>query len=92
MRTKPGAPPLNEQSGCPSGVDRRNKEERQRVNKRGAVLIVEGLARQLLFQPVGDAPAVELVLQTAIAVMEHDAGMGLRSGMFAAFPRPRSRR
>ena len=33
----------------------------------------EGCARQLLLQPVGDAAAVERVLQPAVAVVIHDA-------------------
>ena len=40
----------------------------------------EGRARQLLFQPVGDAPAVELVLQLPIAFVNITlADMVLRS-------------
>ena len=48
-------------------------EEKGGALDEGLVVVGERGARQFFFQPVGDAPAVEAILQVPVAVMVHDA-------------------
>ena len=71
-RTKPGMPPLNEQSGVALRIGGGEKEIGGALDE-GLVVGGERRARQFFFQPVGNAPAVEAVLQLPVAVVIHDA-------------------
>src|SRR5271166_2582498 len=62
-------PPLNEQSGCVRG----GHEEIAGAFDERLVLVGEGGSSQLLFEAIGNATAVELVLQTAVSLVKHDA-------------------
>ena len=48
-------------------------EEKGGALDEGLVVVGERGARQLFFQPVGDPPALEAILQVPVAVMVHDA-------------------
>jgi hypothetical protein len=51
----------------------RGDEEKGGALDEGLVVVGERGARQFVFEPVGDAPAVEAILQVPVAVMVHDA-------------------
>jgi len=61
-------PPLNEQSGPALRVGGGEKEISRALDE-GLVAGGEGRARQFFLQPVGNAPAVEAVLQLPVAVV-----------------------